>query len=167
VQEEESLRQFNFLRKVLMDNDFDHYELSNFARPGSRSEHNLIYWTGKPYLGFGPAAHSYDGEQRSWNKASLKGYLEGIRKGLSIRETEKLSPTEKYHDYLINSMRTKWGCEPGIVEKSFGKDYLTHLEKRAQSFLEEGSLQWLDGRLAINPESWFITDLILRELFMD
>lgn len=167
VKEEESIWQYNTLRKILIANHFDHYELSNFARHGSRSEHNLIYWSGKPYMGFGPGAHSYNGEQRSWNKASLKGYMNGVKEGQKISETELLSTKEKYHDYLINSMRTKWGCEPDFVKKSFGKDYLEHLEEKARAFLKEGSMQWLDGRLTITPESWFITDLILRKLFMD
>jgi oxygen-independent coproporphyrinogen-3 oxidase len=167
VLEEESVKQFNILRKTLLANNFDHYELSNFARPGARSEHNLIYWSGQKYMGFGPSAHSYDGEQRSWNVSSLKKYLEGVKQGLSISETEDLSTKEKYHDYLISSLRTKWGCDPELVHKRFGQVYLDHLEKSAQSFIKEGSVLWIDGRLAIKPESWFVTDLILRNLFME
>jgi len=167
AQEEESVKQFNTLRKKLLNNDFDHYELSNFARPGARSEHNLIYWSGQKYLGFGPSAHSYDGEQRSWNVSSLKRYLEGVKQGLNIMETEDLSTKEKYHDYLISSLRTKWGCDPEQVSSRFGQSYLKHLEKNSQSFLEEGSLLWTEGRLAIKPDSWFITDLILRKLFLE
>jgi oxygen-independent coproporphyrinogen-3 oxidase len=167
LQEEESIRQFATLRKTLLNNNFDHYELSNFARPGARSAHNLIYWSGKAYMGFGPSAHSYDGEHRSWNVSSLKRYLDRDEKDLAISEREDLSTREKYHDYLINSLRTKWGCDPELVGNRFGQSFLEHLEKNAQSFLEEGSLYRIDGRLAIKPESWFITDLILRELFME
>lgn len=167
AQEEESVKQFDSLRKTLIANNFDHYELSSFARPGARSEHNLIYWSGKPYMGFGPSAHSFDGEQRSWNVASLRGYLEGVKKGLTISETEDLSTKDKYHDYLISSLRTKWGCDPEQVGIRFGQAYLEHFERKAQTFLEEGTLRWMDGRVAIKPESWFITDLILRSLFME
>jgi len=165
--EEESVKQFSILRERLLANDFDHYELSNFARSGARSAHNLIYWSGQAYMGFGPSAHSYDGEQRSWNVSSLRGYLDGVKKGLTISETENLSTKDKYHDYLISTLRTKWGCDPEQVNSRFGRAYLEHFEKNAQTFLEEGSLHWKDGSLAIKPESWFVTDLILRSLFME
>jgi len=167
LEEEESIQQFITLRKTLLEHNFDHYELSNFSRPGASSAHNMIYWSGKAYMGFGPSAHSYDGEQRSWNVASLKTYLDGIRKGTDISERENLGKREKYHDYLINSLRTRWGCDMELVASRFGQNYLEHLEKTAQSFLDEGSLYRIDGRLAIRPESWFITDHILRQLFMD
>ncbi len=167
VQEEESVKQFTILRKILIAQKFDHYELSNFARPGLRSEHNMIYWSGLPYMGFGPSAHSYDGNNRSWNPSSLKGYMDGIREGKNISETEQLTIKEKYHDYLITSLRTKWGCDPEHLEKQFGLYYRKHFEKRAQSFLDEGKLYNRNGRPAIHPDSWLITDLILRELFVD
>ena len=85
---------------------FVHYEISNFARAGQRSAHNLLYWSGKPYLGFGPSAHFYDGKKRSWNRSSLKVYLEGLAGRENISEAEQLSTDERYHDYLITSLRT-------------------------------------------------------------
>ena len=167
VTEERSLEQYKLLRESLLGREFEHYELSNFARSGLRSEHNMIYWSGYPYMGLGPSAHSYDGERRSWNIPSLKGYLEGIKEGGVLSEQEELSTKEKYHDYLITSLRTRWGCDPGHVETHFGPSYREALEKKAGTFLEEGSMHLTGGHLAIHPDKWLITDLILRELFMD
>jgi oxygen-independent coproporphyrinogen-3 oxidase len=167
VHEEESVNQYRKLREKLLPAGFEHYELSNFALDEQRSEHNMIYWSGKSYLGFGPSAHSYDGKVRSWNHPSLKGYMEGIAKGGEISEREDLSTDEQYHDYLITSLRTRWGCDPDHMEKQYGVSYREHFNNRAKPFLEGGSLYYTDGRIAIHPESWLITDHILRELFVD
>lgn len=167
VHEEESVNQYRKLREKLLPAGFEHYELSNFGLVGQLSEHNMIYWSGKAYLGFGPSAHSYDGKARSWNHPSLKSYLEGLAKGGEIEEKEDLSTEEHYHDYLITSLRTRWGCDPGHLEEQYGLNYRKHFVNRAEQFLEGGSLYYTDGRIAIHPESWLITDHILRELFVD
>ena len=127
----------------------------------------MIYWSGSAYLGFGPSAHSYDGRDRSWNPSSLKDYLEGVARELDIREREQLTTDERYHDYLITSLRTQWGSDPQHIEKEFGSSYRVHFEKRAKAFLEGGSMGKIQERICIQPESWLITDHILRKLFMD
>ena len=167
VHEEDSVWQYKQLRKNMIHAGFEHYELSNFGKAGFRSAHNMLYWSGDPYLGFGPSAHSFDGESRSWNRSSLKGYLEGMDRGEEISETERLNTDERYHDYLITSLRTKWGCDPGEMEKAYGLAYREHFEKKARPFLEAGSLVEREGRMAIDPDSWLIADHILRELFLD
>ena len=165
--EEASVKQYNVLREKLLSSGFEHYELSNFGLGETRSRHNMLYWSGHPYLGLGPSAHSFDGEQRSWNIASLKGYMEGIAKGKEIQEKEELTSKEKYHDYLITSLRTDRGADPRHIEKKFGREFRKHLEDRAQLFLEAGSMTDSSGKLRIEPGQWLITDHILRALFMD
>ncbi len=167
VPEEESVYQYRILRKKLVPAGFEHYELSNFGHNGKVSEHNMLYWSGKPYLGLGPSAHSFDGERRSWNISSLKEYLERVASGKETGETEHLSTREKYHDYLITSLRTRWGADPTYIEIAYGKQFRNHFEKQAQQFLNRGSMFGIEGRVAIDPERWLITDHILRALFMD
>lgn len=167
VQEEESVDQYRILREKLLSAGFDHYELSNFARKGMSSKHNLLYWSGASYLGLGPSAHSYDGERRSWNTSSLKGYIGGINNGDEIDETEQLTSREKYHDYLLTSLRTRRGADPAHMEEAFGLEFREHFENRAQAFLKKGSMSAAGGRLFIEPGQWLITDHILRALFMD
>jgi oxygen-independent coproporphyrinogen-3 oxidase len=167
VTDEQSVRQYRILREKLVSAGFDHYELSNFGRGGKVSEHNMLYWSGKPYLGMGPSAHSYDGDRRSWNISSLQKYIERIASGKEVSSTELLSVTDKYHDYLITSLRTKWGADPVYIEKSFGKKYGRHFESKAGPFLESGKMFEVGGRVAIDPEGWLICDHILRALFMD
>ena len=167
VHEDDSVQQYKQLRSKLIHAGFEHYELSNFGREGFRSAHNMLYWSGEPYLGFGPSAHSFDGVNRSWNRSSLKGYLENVSRGGEISETEYLSTDERYHDYLITSLRTKWGCDPGYMANQYGLHYREHFEKKARPFLEAGILYEREDRMAIHPDSWLIADHILRELFVD
>jgi len=167
VHEEESIVQYKILREKLLESGFTHYEISNFALKNQMSEHNLIYWSGKPYLGFGPSAHSFDGKQRSWNVSSLKKYMDGISSGTNVSETEHISLQESYHDYLITSLRTKWGADPECITKRYGEKIARHFKQKAQTFQEEGSLRLSDGHVAIHPDHWLIADHILRELFAD
>ena len=167
VFEEESVKQYKLLRERLLDSGYEHYEISNFAREGRRSKHNLMYWSGKPYLGLGPSAHSFDGTRRSWNVSSLPKYLEGIAQGLEIRETENLSLEEKYHDYLITSLRTRWGADPEYIREQFGERFVRFFREKSASFLEKGSMQISENRVVIHPDHWLIADHMLRDLFMD
>jgi len=167
VPEEESVDQYRILRDKLLSAGFEHYELSNFGRGALVSKHNMLYWSGAAYLGLGPSAHSYDGTQRSWNISSTKKYIEGIASGKVISETEHLTSKERYHDYLITSLRTKWGADPAHIEEAFGLRFRLHFEKEAEAFLEKGNMSVAAGRLHIEPEHWLITDHILRALFMD
>lgn len=166
VPEEQSIEQYRILREKMLSAGFDHYELSNFSREAHVSRHNMLYWSGLPYLGLGPSAHSYNGEQRSWNKPSIKAYMEGIKVLDEIEETEQLSNKEKYHDYLITSLRTRRGADLLHMEKSFGKQFRRHFEKQAQVFIERGSMYQEAERIRIEPEQWLITDHILRALFV-
>ena len=167
VAEEESVKQYRIMREKLLPVGFDHYELSNFAHGGSFSKHNMLYWTDQPYQGLGPSAHSYDGERRSWNISSLKEYMDRIASGKETDEKEQLTWREKYHDYLITSLRTRWGADPIHIERTFGKEIRDHFERKAQAFLHSGRMIRIDGKLAIDPGQWLITDHVLRALFMD
>jgi len=167
VPEEESVKQYRVLREKLLSAGFDHYEISNFSQGGAVSRHNMLYWSGVPYMGLGPSAHSFNGKQRSWNPSSLKQYMEGVELGDEIGEVEQLTDRERYHDYLISSLRTSRGADPAHVEKAHGTDYRSHLESEARTFLKDGSMSIESGRLVISPKKWLITDHILRALFVD
>ena len=165
--EEVSSGQFEILRQRMQEAGFDHYEISNFARDEKRSEHNMLYWSGDPYMGVGPSAHSFDGNRRRWNVASIRKYTESIHAGEPFWEEELLTTTDRYHDYLITALRTRWGVDLQTMEKEFGGSYADYFEKRSAPFLESGALVRMGRRLVIPAERWLITDHILRELFFD
>ena len=166
VHEEESVHLYKILREQLEEAGFDHYEISNFARDDKRSEHNQLYWSGDPYLGCGPSAHSYDGTHRSWNISSLPKYLEGMEKKLPVRETEELSPEEAYHDYLITYLRTSQGADPEYILHKFGNRVSDHFDRESRRLLEGNTLLNKEDRLIIPPDKWLIADHILKDLFI-
>lgn len=166
VPEEDSIDQYRILREKLLSAGFIHYELSNFGLGEIVSKHNMLYWTQKPYLGFGPSAHSFDGNRRSWNVSSIKSYLNRIASGEITYESEDLSTKERYHDYLISSLRTRWGADPAYIEKVMGEQFRDHFEEQAKAFIKAGSMLEAEERLIIEPGQWLITDHILGALFM-
>ncbi len=166
VTEVESVEMYRILREELTGAGFEHYEISNFAKEGFRSRHNQIYWSGEPYMGFGPSAHSYNGTSRYWNASSLKNYIKSLQEGEAVGEREELTNKEKYHDYLITSLRTCEGADPQIVRDRFGEEVLNHFLERSGRYLKDGLMVQKKERIAIDPESWLLADFILRELFL-
>ncbi|MFH0759251.1 MAG: radical SAM family heme chaperone HemW [Bacteroidota bacterium] len=166
VPEEQSEIMYGILRENMLKTGFEHYEISNFAREGYRSRHNQLYWSGKPYLGLGPSAHSFDGNSRSWNVSSLKGYMESVTEGKSGK-SEILSLKERYHDYLITSLRTSKGADRACILQQFGDDYRRYFDKQAGRFISAGSLCEEGDRLFIDPKRWLLADHIISGLFMD
>jgi oxygen-independent coproporphyrinogen-3 oxidase len=166
VPEDESVEMYRILREELGRAGFDHYEISNFAKEGFRSRHNQIYWSGDSYTGFGPSAHSFNGTTRHWNASSLKKYVKSLEEGEAAGEKEVLTAKEKYHDYLITSLRTCEGTDPRIIRDRFGASYLNHFQQRADRFLSDGLMVREKERIVIRPESWLLADHIMRELFL-
>ena len=167
MEQEVSEELYHILIDEARTHGMEHYEISNFARPGLRSRHNQLYWSGLPYLGFGPSAHSFDGKVRSWNPSNLKVYIKSTLQGEMIAEKESLSPKEEYHDYLITSLRTSAGADPKLIGDRFEKEIYDHFQKATGTLLERGVMKVREGRVCIDPLSWLLADAILRDLFID
>lgn len=164
--EQTSIDQYHALRKISGAGGFEHYEISNFAREGFRSRHNSNYWTGKHYMGFGPSAHSFNGKERSWNVSSLKQYLEKMERGEDVSESEELSTRDKYHDYLLTSLRTAEGAEIGFIRKYFGASFAQDLIGKSQIFIKKEELVFNNGALRMTPGGWLKSDLIIEKLML-
>jgi oxygen-independent coproporphyrinogen-3 oxidase len=107
--DEVSLEQFQYLIDFTKANGYEHYEISNFAKPGFISKHNSNYWLGENYLGIGPSAHSYNSSERSWNIRNNAQYIRLVNSGKDYNELEILSNADKCNDYILTRLRTKWG----------------------------------------------------------
>jgi len=162
-EEELTRRMYMTLRDRLTAAGFDHYETSNFARTGFRSRHNSNYWNRTPYLGLGAAAHSFDGNKRRWNVASLERYVELMEQGQTAYDEETIDRQTAYDETVMLGLRTCEGIDIGSLEPAF-RDYLL---RQAKPFIEANQLTLTDNRLALTPESLFIGDYITRELFYD
>lgn len=105
--------------------DFDHYEISNFAKKGFVSRHNFAYWEGLPYLGLGPSAHSFNGSSRQWNPADIQHYIANIEKGQREQEKEILSNEMRFNEYVMLMLRTNKGISLEHIKKQYGTVYST------------------------------------------
>nr|WP_314773763.1 radical SAM family heme chaperone HemW [uncultured Porphyromonas sp.] len=167
VDEEASLRFFELLIQRLKAAGYEHYEISNFARPGCYAQHNTGYWQGVPYLGFGPSAHSYDGERRrSYNVASLRDYIAGMERGARDYEEELLGAEELQHEYILTRMRTQWGIVYADYAERFGAQALEALRCAAAPYLAAGRLTDVGGVLRLTERGVFVSDGILADLFV-
>ncbi len=131
---------FQILVKTLEANNFIHYELSNFGKSNYFSKHNTSYWKGKSYLGVGPSAHSFNGEQRSWNVSNNAIYLKNINNNSLPIERETLSLNDRYNEYVMTGLRTIYGISLLKIEQDFGKEYVVYLKKTSQKFIDQGML---------------------------
>lgn len=167
VDEEASLRFFELLIQRLKGAGYEHYEISNFARPGCYAQHNTGYWQGVPYLGFGPSAHSYDGERRrSYNVASLRDYIAGMERGVRDYEEELLGEEELQHEYILTRMRTQWGIVYADYAERFGEPALSALRRAAAPYLATERLTEAGGILRLTERGVFVSDGILADLFV-
>ncbi len=165
VDDEVARKHFEILTRTLKSAGFEHYEFSNFGKPGYYSQNNTAYWLGKPYLGIGPSAHSYDGNYRKWNIKNNILYIKALEKGELPLESEKLSVTDKYNEYIMTRLRTKFGVSVDEVEERFGRKYKKHLLELSASFLEKKLMESDKKILHISSKGKFFSDGIAADLF--
>ena len=167
IEEDESLAMYEYLVDRLRGAGFEHYEISNFAYPGFRSQHNSNYWNLTPYLGLGAAAHSYDGIVRRFNPSNLNKYIEALNNQKCVFEEEEETLTEKYNEYVMIRMRTSEGCDANNVLSLFGKKYHDYFIKQANNFIATNELMKENSNYYIPENKIMVTDSITRELFYE
>jgi oxygen-independent coproporphyrinogen-3 oxidase len=167
VDETRQAEQFTILLSMMEGGGLEQYEISNFAKGGYRSRHNSSYWLGKPYFGFGPAAHSYDGkDSRRWNIANNALYIQSLEQGIVAFEEEKLTIAQQLNEVIMISLRTKEGLNLSAVGQRFGEQYGIALLKAAQKFIDENKLVNHGATLCLTNEGKFFADGIAAQLFV-
>ena len=161
VSEDEAIKHYEILVDMTKNHGFEHYEISNFARPGHYSKHNTIYWKGEKYLGLGPSAHSFDGISRQWNVAGIKDYCESYS-----FEREELTPDDRYNEYVMTSLRTCWGCDLGYIEAVFGENYAEKFKKTAKKHILSGKMIQNGMNFILNDHGMLFADGIAVEFFV-
>ena len=164
--EGESVEQFEMLIDTAEKFGFEHYEISNLAKNQLYSKHNTSYWTGKKYLGLGPSAHSFNGNSRQWNMANLDGYLKALKNNLSFFEVETLSENEKFNEYVLTRMRTKWGIEEQQIKEIFGAKLLQHFRKEVKKYMISGMVKNESGIFTFTRKGLLVSDNILSNLMI-
>ena len=164
VDEDSSLQFFTLLIEHLQNAGYEHYEISNFCRPGKYSRHNTSYWRGIPYLGCGPSAHSFNGTTREWNVSSIDLYIKGIEGNQRDFETENLDQTTRYNEFIITTIRTVWGTPIEKLKQEFGNELWEYCRKMSAPYLENGKMEVHEGALRLTREGIFISDSIMSDL---
>ncbi|MBN8858464.1 MAG: radical SAM family heme chaperone HemW [Sphingobacteriales bacterium] len=164
---EQQARQFLQLIQWLTGAGYEHYEISNFSLPGRRSRHNTSYWQGKPYYGFGPSAHSFNGiDTRSWNIANNALYIKSIREEVLPVEKEVLTETQKINEYIMTSLRTMEGIDLDLVQLKFGEHMAGNVKKKAGRFSQE-RIFIANDFIRLTDAGKLFADGIAAELFED
>ncbi len=166
VNDEETRSHYELMIDTLENAGYINYEFSNFGKPGYFSQNNTGYWKGKPYLGIGPSAHSFDGNKRSWNISNNIKYIKSINEGNIPLEFEVLSVTDKYNEYIMTGLRTMWGVSLVKVENDFGKRYRDYLLEQVEKHVENQLLYIEDDILKITKKGKFLGDGIASDLFL-
>jgi oxygen-independent coproporphyrinogen-3 oxidase len=164
--EDESISQFQALIDWAGKEKFIHYEISNFGKEGCFSQHNTNYWKQEKYLGIGPSAHSYNINSRTWNASNLSVYIDSIDKGNLPLEEEILSETDKYNEFLITSLRTRWGINLQVLEQIFGTEKKKKLIGQAQPYIQNQKLYNKNNSLILSDAGVFVSDMVLAELMI-
>lgn len=164
--DEEQNIEFYYMIDFLKDHEFEHYEISNFAKKGFHSRHNSAYWKYNEYLGIGPSAHSYNGfDVRSWNVANNQQYIKKLNSNLLAKETEILSSKDQFNEMIMIGLRTTWGVDLESLKSKFKEDILDQFHKEIHQKIADGILIKENNHLKISKKHWFMADGIASDLF--
>lgn len=163
VDEELSLKMYETLIDRLTAAGYEHYEISNFARPGFHSRHNSSYWDGTPYIGLGAAAHSYDIDSRWWNVSNVREYIRRVQHDESpIEETEVLNDETRYNDAVMTALRTR----EGLPLERLSESQRQYLLSQARPHLERRLITMEDNHLRLTRQGLFVSDMVMSDLMM-
>lgn len=162
-EDEHQLELFISARTTLENGGYEHYEISNYAKPGCRSRHNSAYWRGLPYLGLGPSAHSYDGSARWWNVRGVVDYIRSLQANrLPVENREELTREQRMMEKILLGLRQKEGLDIGDFESHFGCRFTSVFAVGL-----DASRPWYDmdnGHLRLTPDGMFVYNAVCRSL---
>jgi oxygen-independent coproporphyrinogen-3 oxidase len=151
--------------KWLKEAGYEHYEISNFAKPGYRSRHNSSYWQGKKYIGIGPSAHSYNGISRRWNVANNTLYIQSIKNNIIPFEEEELTNVDRINEYIMTSLRTMEGVDLKIIEENFSLQERKRIENDVTNYINKKMIIYKNEKLVLSDEGKLFADGIAADLF--
>lgn len=157
-------KEFLLIHEILIQNNYHHYEISNYSKENFIAQHNSSYWLQKPYLGIGPSAHSYNNHERRWNIANNYLYAQKIFNNETYFETEVLQTHQKFNEYIYTRLRTTFGCNLLEIEKEFGLEYKNLFLKKYELFKDYFNICNETYTLTLN--GFLIADKIASEFFV-
>jgi oxygen-independent coproporphyrinogen-3 oxidase len=166
LNEEQSAEQFLLLFEKLDQQGYEHYEISNYSKPGKNAIHNTNYWKGVPYLGIGPSAHGFDGNERFFNIANNAKYLASLSQNSLPETIERLTSADQFNEYVMTSLRTIWGIDLDKIEKDFGANNVSNLLKDSAPFLEDNQITIENNKILLTKTGKLFADGIAASMFI-
>lgn len=164
MNDEQSAAHFAMMLDAMENNGFEQYEISNFCKPGHYSRHNSNYWRGIKYLGLGPSAHSFNGQSRQWNVANNPQYIKAVMEDTVPAETETLTEANRLNEYIMTTLRTKWGIDLNKLDQ-IATGSSQELLKIAARYLNDGSIIQTENVITLTPNGKLYADRISAALF--
>lgn len=164
--EESVLEQFNYLIDWSQQTGFEQYEISNFAKKDFQSRHNSAYWCGKPYLGIGPSAHSFNGDNRYWNIAHNAKYISALQNSVLPLEEEHLSVKDKYNELIMTGLRTRNGVDIDWVKNNFPNEYYHTFAQTKNKYLAQNLVQEKENKIILTRNGIMLSDMIMSDFFI-
>ena len=166
VDEQQSANQFKILMDEMLSYGYEQYEISNFCKDNSYSRHNSSYWKKNHYLGLGPSAHSYFGNSRLWNVSNNVKYIKALSASRLPLSKENLNTQDMYNEYVMTSLRTKWGCSLIEIEKYYSRSYLNYFKVQIKGHEINGYIIENKGVYTLSEKGKLIADRITSDLFV-
>lgn len=167
LDEEKAAEQFNMMIEKLGSFGFEQYEISNFARNNEYAVHNTSYWQNKPYLGVGPSAHSFNGNQRSWNIANNQLYMKQLTQHILPLEIETLTNNNRINEYIMTGLRTIWGCNWQEIKSRFGEAYYKELKLKIEPYIKQKQITDNGTVFKLTTNARILADGIAGDLFFE
>ena len=165
IDENQTALQFELLMAEMNRNGYEQYEISNFCKPNSYSRHNSSYWKKDNYLGLGPSAHSFLGNKRLWNVSNNAKYIKSLQVGELPLQQECLSSQDRYNEYIMTSLRTKWGCSVVRIETDFPPEFATYFKTEINTYLQNGTVSVKNDVYYLTESGKLLADRIASDLF--
>jgi putative oxygen-independent coproporphyrinogen III oxidase len=160
-------KDYKVMCNMLAHEGYEHYEVSNFAKPGYKSQHNSSYWQQEAYLGMGPGAHSYNKKSRQFNISNNATYIKALNRGNLPQEEENLTDTQLYNEYILTGLRTNTGIDLKEVKDVFGHDILNNNKRFIDKCLKKGMATLANNRFILTEDALLLADSVIIELMID
>lgn len=165
VDEHQSAVQFELLTRQMKRNGYEQYEISNFCIPGAYSKHNSSYWKKNMYLGLGPSAHSFYDNKRLWNVSNNTTYVKSLAQNLLPLQEEVLSLEDRYNEYVMTSLRTKWGCSIAEIENNFSSELADYFRNEIELYVSSKNVLVKKEVYYLSEKGTLLADRIASDLF--
>jgi len=166
VSEAEGANEYRYVMKYLPENNYVHYEISNFCLPGFQSKHNSMYWENRPYLGIGPSAHSFNLNTRSWNINNIEDYIAAISNKTIPFESEELTVNQQFNEFVLMGLRTNRGVSVTAVGDLFGPEKSGYFQKILRKYENKNLLTVNGDNYQLSDEGKLFADRIISDFFV-